>query len=80
MPGNADMPRESSTAEGSGVRAAVLRKSRRGKHKQSDCGPEHHGTILPPIELCFLSANPGAPLCSGPIAWRDGELNATSLT
>ena len=42
------MPRRASPADGAGV-GAVLRKYRRGKREQSDCGPEHHGIILRPV-------------------------------
>jgi hypothetical protein len=51
MRGKAGVPGESSIAERSCVLAAMLRKGRQGKRDESDCGPEHHGTILRPIGI-----------------------------
>jgi hypothetical protein len=56
MRGKASGPRESSIAERSCVRAAMLRKGWQGKRDESDCGPEHHGSILRPIEVRFLDS------------------------
>jgi hypothetical protein len=33
----------------------MLRKGRQGKRDESDCGPEHHGSILRPIENSVFS-------------------------
>ena len=55
MRGKAGVPSESSIAERSGVRAAMLRKGRQGKRDESDCGPEDHGSILRPIENSVFS-------------------------
>jgi hypothetical protein len=44
------------------VGAAALRKGRNGKREQSDCGAEHHETILRPIVFLFpgRQAGPGS--------------------
>jgi hypothetical protein len=55
MRGRAGGSREPSIAERTGVRAAMLRKGRQGKRDESDCGPEHHGSILRPIENSVFS-------------------------
>jgi len=60
MSRNANVSRKSSTPKRSAVRSAALSKGRRGQRDQSDCGPEHHHTILPPIEVLFLDAQPEA--------------------
>jgi hypothetical protein len=65
MRGKAGVARGSSIAERTGVRAAMLRKGRHGKREQSDCGPEHHGTILRPIGLLFLYGEAQGILHSG---------------
>jgi hypothetical protein len=65
MRGKASGPRESSIAGRAGVRAAMLRKGRHGKREQSDCGPEHHGTILRPIGLLFHYGEAQGVLRSG---------------
>jgi hypothetical protein len=49
------MPRGYSAADGSSVRAAVLRKRRHSERDRNDCGPKHHGVILRPIEFLFQS-------------------------
>jgi hypothetical protein len=37
------------------VRAAMLRNGRHGKRDESDCGPEHHGSILRPKRNSVVS-------------------------
>jgi hypothetical protein len=37
------------------MRAGMLRKGRQGKRNESDCGPEHHGSILRPIGNSMFS-------------------------
>jgi hypothetical protein len=55
MRGKASVPCESSIAERSSVRAAMLRNGRHGKRDESDCGPEHHGSILRPKRNSVVS-------------------------
>jgi len=54
MSGKGNVSRKSSTPERSPVCCAVLRKHRRGKRDQKDCGPKHHDSILSRIEIPFL--------------------------
>jgi hypothetical protein len=41
------------------VSAAALRNGRHGKREQSDCGPQHHGSILRLFQN--LGENPVVP-------------------